>query len=406
MSSSTGGTGSRCGDNLAGDKCDVKLIAAGNEFITSSPPSFNVATIQLPPLWSSLLYFQLSHSTALPLWLSAHVSCYGEDRSDAAVTLLQWTTTTASNQTAEQLQEAVIGMSRYNATNTTADYRTANPRPLSTQRNGGADSILVSPLTDSGYYGLLLTNTHHNATHNLTVSLSSFSSRPVVSLASALSISFPINSIGLFFLFLLLSSLCLACLVLGRRYLAGFRRKGGKKYHGVKEVAEGDGRGGVGGGGGGLDGRVENGDSMEAWDAEMKEMDSLELQLSDEGEQSEFELNEISTIYRQPQPPQQPLPQPHHLQQHYPTPDGGGKRSPAREETKTNGSGSGGDRVAGSPVRLSNVVEGASRQSPPPIVQPAVQPVDEMQQRAQATATSGKKKKKKRREEGSEQSEA
>ena len=388
-----------CGE----EQCDVKQINAGEQFITSSP-SFNSPTIELPPHWSSLLYFDLPHDYSPPIWLSAHVMCHGDDGSDTLVSLLQWTATAAvSNQTDEQGRQAVIGMSLYNATSSYIDSLTANPRLLNIQRSVGPDSLLVSSLTAAGYYGLLLTNMNDSASHNFTVNLSSFSSRPIVSLDSPFSLPFLPSSLGLFFLFLLLSSLCLGCLILGRRYLAGFRRKGGKKYHGVNKLPEGDGRGGASSSGGGLDGRVENGDSMEAWDAEMKEMDSLELQLSDEGEQSEFELNEIATIYRQPQPAQpQPPPQPPHAA------DGSGKRSPASEESKMNGGSNGGERLVASPIRLSGAtMEGASRQSPPPIVQPAVQPVVEVQQqRAQPTTTSGKKKRKKRRDEGGEQSEA
>ena len=403
MSSSTAEAGPCGEEDLAGDDCHVKLISTSNEFVYPTRSSFTLPSIPLSPLWSSLLYFELpavDHS--LPVWLYACISSPNDDRLDSLVTLLHWNPPpSTSNQTAEQQQrEAGVIMSEYNVSSS-IDYL----RPLSTQRSGASDSILVTSLDDAGYYGVLLTNTNTSSEHNFTVNLSYFSSRPVVSLNSPFSVAFPVNSIGLFFLFLLLSSLCLGCLVLGRRYCASFRRKGGKKYHGVSKLPEGDGRGVEVNGGAGLDGRAEGGDSMEAWDAEMKEMDSLELQLSDEGEQSEFELNEIATIYRQPQPPQlQPQPPQLHAQ-HHPTADG--KRSPAREESKTNGNGAAVERVSGSPVRLSSVVvEGTSRQSPPPIAPPMVQPISETQQRVQPTTTSGKKKKKKKRDENGELSEA
>ena len=382
-----------CGEgDLAGYGCDVRLIVVDTAFMSASSPSYSSPTFALSPLWSSLLYFELPSSVVLPVWLYAHVRCHDSKQSDALVTLLLWT---AANQTAPQQEEAVIQLSSYNASQP-VESLTANPRPLSTQLNGGPDTLVVTPLTEAGYYGLLLTNTNATANRTFAVNLSSYSSRPFVSLASAYSLDLPVDSLGLFALFLLLSSLCLGCLVLGRRYLAGFRRKGGKKYHGVSKLPEGgDGRGGQGNGGGGLDGRVEGGDTMEAWDAEMKEMDSLELQLSDEGEQSEFELNEIATIYRQPQPVlTQPHTQPPPQQQQHPMTDGAGKRSPGREETKMNGNGTTGERSIASPLRLNSVVvEGQSRQSPPPLAQPPVQPAIEAQQRVQPP-TSGKKKKK------------
>ena len=401
-----------CGqDDLAGDDCNVQLIDASSAVVASATSSSY--SLFLPFSNSSLLYFQLPLSVPLPIWLYTHVIS-SANNSGALVSLLLWTPPSAvslSNQSTAQLRRAALELSRYTVASTAYTNATANPRSLLTQRNGGADTILVAPLAQPGYYGVLLTNTDSRAAHNYTVNLSTFSSRPVVSPASAFAFNFPVSSLGLFFLFLLLSSLCLGCLVLGRRYCASFRRKGGKKYYGVDKAPEADGRGGAANGAVGLDGRAEGGDNLEAWDAEMKEMDSLELQLSDEEDRNEFELNEIATIYRQPQQPQ-PQPQqqaqsPQQLQQA--TSDGSGKRSPAsREELKTNGgrSGSPSDRVIASPTRLSSVVvEGASRRSPSPIAQPVVQPVTELQQRVQSATSSGKKKKKKRRDEGSEQSE-
>ena len=404
MNSSTGGSGPHCSDG----KCDVQLIAAGDEFISASHPTYSSPDILLPPRSSSLLYFTLPPAHDVPLWLYAHVICQYQaslvsSGSDALITLLLWTTPTAAfNATNEQQAVDSMSLHTYNSS-----YSDPHLSSLSTQRGSAADFLLLTELTQAGYYGLLLTNTNSNSSsHNFTVSLSSYSERPVVSPPSAFSFNFPLTltSLGLFFLFLLLSSLCLVCLVLGRRYLAGFRRKGGKKYHGVSKLPEGDSRGGPSGGGGGLDGRVEGGDTLDTWDAEMKEMDSLELQLSDEGEQSEFELNEIATIYRQPQP--QPPPQPQQQQQQQSVIDGGGKRSPVREETKTNGSGGGGERVIGSPIRVSSGAVESARQSPPPIAQPVVQAVvTDQQQRVQPPSTSARKKKKKKREEGSELSE-
>ena len=387
--------------------------------LITSPQQYNTIDIPLlPPLNSSLLFFGGRYELASPLWLYAEVSDKDSASSEAIVTLLLWPSDGLVNDTHEL--DACVGMSHYNLTHLSyLDPLSPTPPPaaalllpLSAQRNGGRDSVLISPLAQLGYYGLLITNLNATTTHSFTVAISPHSAQPNFATASSAdTFNFTLASLGLFLLFLLLSSLCLACLVLGRRYLATFRRKGGKKYHGVNKTTEGDARGEPTGAamGGVLEGRMEGGDGMDSWDAEMKEMDSLELQLSEDGEQDAFELNEISTIYRQPAtnialpPQQQQQPQSQFTQTMLYT-DGSGKRSPMREETKTNGSSSsnGAERAGGSPTRAGNASLEASRQSPPPIAQPVMQPVVESQ-RAQSASSSGKKtKKKKRRDDGGE----
>ena len=267
---STGGVG------WTGARCETRAYNLTANLVTQQ-----TATTQTEVLTcqQSVVYHLYMTDAALPPYIYAHAQ---SDQSSNASMVMDLLYLAPSPSLSPAL--ALTLLSQFDPSNVYLHHHhpllspaaaLTSPSLLSSARSTGADAIVVTPITSPGHYALILTNLHPSPS-TFTIKLHpdySFSS-----LASSFTFPFDATAVGLLAALLSLAAIALLIIVIVRR-CALYRRKGGKRYG--KVVGEGVGGAGVVGG---------VGEGTGEWEEGMKEMDSLELQLSDEGD----DLNEIT----------------------------------------------------------------------------------------------------------------
>ena len=279
------------GVQWSGALCEIAAINVTQSILSQA--SF-AEDVELACQQTRLYHFFIADDSALPLHLytRAHTS-------QANVTALMDVAYLAHSPTLTPATALTL-LSRYDPSNRFFHHHhpllspsaaSTFPSLLSSSRNTASDMQLVTALTAAGHYALSFTNLQ---SPSATFSLSLHPSTTSPSLALT-SFTFPFNStaVGLLSALFALAAAVLLLIVAVRR-CAMYRRKGGKRYGKV------EGEGGSGGGsvvGPGVEGAGE-------WEEGAKEMDVLELQLSDETEDQDVDLSEITiSTYAPPAAP-------------------------------------------------------------------------------------------------------
>ena len=266
-----------CEVELVGARCETKAYNITEDLITQQSASSHEETLSCQQ--SVVYHLYMANASSLPPYIYAHAH---SDQVGNSSMLMDMLYLAPSPSLSPAL--ALNLLAQFDPSNVylhhhhpllSPDSAFTTPSLLSSSRNTAADAFLVTPITTPGHYAIILTNLHPTPS---TFSLRFHPDNSFPSLSSSFTFPFDATAVGLLAALLSLAAFALLVIVVVRR-CALYRRKGGKRYG--KVVGEGVGTAGVVGG---------VGEGTGEWEEGMKEMDSLELQLSDEGD----DLSEIT----------------------------------------------------------------------------------------------------------------